>query len=308
MGDEVKPASPKEVAAVVDGQVITIADVDRTVGPRMLALRSQEYTLRRRALDDEIDRRLLEAEATRRHVTVQELLSASMDGVTSQSSPAPTGARGEAQSQRRAALVKSLREKAGVRIQIEPPRLKVRSDGGPSRGAATAPITIVEFSDFQCPYCARVKPTLRQLEDRFPGKIRLVFRDFPLQMHRQAAKAAEAAACANEQGRFWEMHDRLFAQQNRLDVPNLKVLAAHIGLDQARFDECLDSGKNETQWRNAIAEATQYGVTGTPAFFVNGRFISGAASLEQFVSIVDEELDRLSHGSRDLPRKYASPQ
>jgi protein-disulfide isomerase len=123
--------------------------------------------------------------------------------------------------------------------------------------------------------------------------VRVVFRDFPLSIHAQAPKAAEAATCADEQGKFWEMHDRLFGNQQALQVADLKKHAAELALDTSRFDQCLDSGKYAAEWKKDVDDGTRLGVTGTPAFFVNGRFLSGAQPYEAFVRVIDEELQRL---------------
>ena len=156
-------------------------------------------------------------------------------------------------------------------------------------------MTIIEFSDFQCPYCSRVNPTLARLKDRYGDSIRIVFRDFPiLQLHPQAAKAAEAGACANEQGKFWPMHDLMFAYQQRLDVASLKQHAATIGLDAAAFEKCLDSGKHTAEWQKDSSDAEKAGVQSTPAFFVNGRPLVGAQPYEAFAEVVNDELGRLN--------------
>jgi len=154
----------------------------------------------------------------------------------------------------------------------------VSVDDDPSWGPADAPVTIVEFSDFQCPYCARfVTQTLPQIRQQYEGKVRFVFRDFPLStIHENAEKAAEAAECANEQGKFWEYHDKLFSSQSALDVASLKSYASQLGLDTATFDECLDSNKYAEEIQKDVQDGTSYGVDGTPAFFVNGQLVVGA--------------------------------
>jgi protein-disulfide isomerase len=170
--------------------------------------------------------------------------------------------------------------------------VEVSVDDDPARGSKDAPITIVEFSDFQCPYCLRVEPTLKQLVDRYGDRIRWVYRDYPLNFHPFAAKAAEAASCANDQGKFWEMHERIFTNQGKLGVEDLKGYSAALGLDKAAFDQCLDSGKYTEEWKKDLADGTKYGVSGTPAFFINGRFVNGAAPVDKFTSIIDDELER----------------
>lgn len=182
-----------------------------------------------------------------------------------------------------------------VSIALDPPRSEVAiATHDPSRGPADAPVTIVEFSEYQCPFCARVTPTLKALEQKYGSKIRFVFKDFPLQNHLQAPKAAEAAHCAGDQGKYWELHDRLFANQQLLQVPELKKHAAAVGLDQAAFDQCLDSGKHTAIVQADIDQGSQMGVGSTPTLYINGRMVTGAQPQAVFESIIDDELVRTS--------------
>jgi protein-disulfide isomerase len=153
-------------------------------------------------------------------------------------------------------------------------------------------VTIVEFSDFQCPFCSRLLPTMEQVKQKYGDKVRIVFRQYPLPMHPNAQKAAEASLCANEQGKFWEMHDAMFKNQQELAVDNLKSKAAALGLKAETFNQCLDSGKYAAQIQGDIKAGSAVGVSGTPAMFINGRFISGAVPLEQITSVIDDELKR----------------
>ncbi len=172
-----------------------------------------------------------------------------------------------------------------VTVALEPPRYEVAiADHDPSRGPADAPITIVEFSEYQCPFCGRITPTLRQIEEKYPGKIRLVFKDFPLPNHAQAPKAAEAAHCAGEQGKYWQLHDRLFANQQQLQVPELKAHAVAVGLDQAAFDQCLDSGKHAAIVQTDVELGSEMGVQSTPTLYINGRVVTGAQPIGVFTS------------------------
>ena len=168
----------------------------------------------------------------------------------------------------------------------------VSVDDDPSWGPADAPVTIVEFSDFQCPYCARfVTQTLPQIKQQYEGKVRFVFRDFPLStIHENAEKAAEAAGCASDQGKFWEYHDKLFSSQSALDVASLKSYASQLGLDTATFDQCLDSSKYAQEVQKDLQDGTSYGVDGTPAFFVNGLLVVGAQPFASFQTIIDAAL------------------
>jgi protein-disulfide isomerase len=176
-------------------------------------------------------------------------------------------------------------------VLLEPPRTQVAATG-PSKGPDNAPITIVEFSDFECPFCSRVNPTLAQVQQNYGDKVRIVFRQFPLAMHPNAQKAAEASLCAHDQGKFWQMHDLMFAQQKELGVDQLKAKASQLGLDTESFNQCLDSGEYADQVRTDMADGTAAGVSGTPAMFVNGVPISGAVPYEQVAAMIDDELDR----------------
>ena len=195
----------------------------------------------------------------------------------------------------RASLIADLR-KAGpeVRMLFDAPRhtIEVTADD-PSIGPASAPVTLVEFSDFQCPFCQRVAPTLKQVKQKYGDKVRLVWKDFPLtQIHPQAFKAGEAAHCAAEQGKFWEYHDRLFANQQLLEPNDLKQHAADLGLEPKAFNSCLDTSKYGERVRDGVAEGSRLGVNSTPMIYINGRALSGAQPYEVFAGVIDEELSK----------------
>jgi protein-disulfide isomerase len=185
-----------------------------------------------------------------------------------------------------------LKKEMNVEVLLPPyeqPKVAVDATG-PSKGPAGAPITIVEFSDFECPYCVKAEPTVKEVMDAYPGKIRLVYRDFPLPMHSRAPKAAEAAHCAGDQGKYWEMHAKLFANATKLDPSDLKGYARDVGLDGGKFDQCLDKGEKASEVEKHKKAGEDVGVSGTPAFFINGRMISGAQPAEAFKAIIDQEL------------------
>src|SRR6185503_12397734 len=298
--------APSDVVATIGGEPFTTRQLEDAAGARLFQLRTQQYQAQRQILDDEIARRLLEREAAARKVTVPELLKLEVESKVAPVTEAEqkafyaqnktrmgemteadalkrieAGLRQQRIGERQAEFLSGLRAKADVRILMEPPRLRLAVGDDPARGPVDAPVTIVEFSDFQCPYCSRATATLKKLETAYPGKIRLVYRDFPLvQIHPNAARAAEAAACANEQGKFWPMHDVMFENQDKLGEADLKQSAAALGLDAAKFDQCLESGRYTGQWKKDAAEGEQYGVSSTPAFFINGRLVVGAQPFE----------------------------
>lgn len=189
----------------------------------------------------------------------------------------------------------SLRAKYGASVTMAPLREPVEASG-PQRGPPDAPVTIVEFSDFQCPYCGRFTPVLRQVLAAYPTKVRLVYRYFPLStIHPEAQKAAEAAACASNQGKFWEMHDTLFAEQGDLGVIALKEKGKRLGLDAALFDQCLDGGMASPVVAADVDAGAKLGIGATPTSFVNGRFVDGAVTFEQMTALIDDELVRVPH-------------
>lgn len=182
-------------------------------------------------------------------------------------------------------------QKAGLKVgeYLEIPKV---SDADAQKGPNDAPITIIEISEFQCPYCNKAKETVDELMEIYPDKIKLVFKHLPLDFHKDAQKASEAFECAGEQGKYWEMYDKLFASQKGLEVADLKKYAGELNLKTSQFNECLDSGKYEEKIKNDIKEAGEFGVSGTPGFFVNKQFIGGAQPLEAFVEAVERELNK----------------
>ena len=192
-------------------------------------------------------------------------------------------------------FVARLKEKFSVEYFLHPPRADIAVEGSPSEGPKDAPVTLVEFSDFQCPYCSRLQPALKQVKDTYGERVRLVFRQFPLNsIHPQAQKAAEASLCANDQGRFWEMHDKLFETDTSLKVDDIRGRATSLELNLEEFNQCLDSGKYAAAVQQDVLDGVKAGVTGTPALFINGLTFSGARSFEEISKAIDEELEKSS--------------
>jgi len=308
-------APPPGAVAVVGGVPITALQLEESIRGPLMELRLREDSLRSQALDELITHALLDREAAARGITLTTLLKTEVEDKATVT-PAEVKAfydsnkerfrdEGEAaalrqidaglgqqrQRERREAFVRELRSQTGVLVLLEPLRVAVAPGAGAARGPLGARVTIVEFSDFQCPYCARVGPTLDRLRVTYGDRVRMVYRDFPLPMHPQAAKAAEAGACAREQGKFWEMHDRIFENQARLLVSDLKRYAGELGLDTQAFEQCLDSGRHAPDWKRDLEEGTRYGVSATPAFFINGRPLVGAVPFENFAQVIDDELE-----------------
>ncbi len=193
---------------------------------------------------------------------------------------------------RQLAVVEELREGAEIRIELPRVRQEIAATG-PSLGPVNAPVTIVEFSDFQCPYCARVAPTLRQLRERHPENVRIVYRHLPLPFHKQARGAAEASVCADAQGKFWPFHDLLFANPKALAREQLLAYGEQVGVDTEGFEACLDDPATKAVVARDLADAERYGATGTPAFFINGIILGGNQPVDAFEKIIFEELERL---------------
>ncbi len=308
---------PSGVVAIVDNIPITVNQLEEVAAGRLIKLKTEEYYIKRNVLDDLIMRALLEKEAATRRISVEKLTQIEIENkirpVTDEDTRAvydstadrfrgipeqealkriEASMRQQRTIKRRSDFASELRAKMQPKILLEPPRLDVSVGDDPSLGIDKAQVTIVAFSDFQCPSCARFVPTIKQLKARYGDKVRIIFRDFPLPIHKEAPKAAEAASCANEQGKFWEMHDKLFNNQNNLQIQDLKRYAADIGLDLADFNQCLDSGKYAKEWQEDMADGSRYGVSGTPTFFINGRLVVGTVPYEVFTQIIEEELGR----------------
>jgi protein-disulfide isomerase len=188
-------------------------------------------------------------------------------------------------------LARLEKEHAIVR-NLDPLRFNVDTADRPSEGPAAAPVVLVEFSDFQCPYCRSFSSTLKQVMEKYDGKVRLVFRQFPLaNIHKDAERAAEASLCAADQNRFWDMHNYFFENQGKLSEEEILNQAEQLGLDRDSFSACLSGGKSESRVREDLRAGAAAGVEGTPTLFVNGRYFSGNYPYEQLAAIIDEELE-----------------
>jgi protein-disulfide isomerase len=189
-------------------------------------------------------------------------------------------------------LLKSLQEHDGTPILLQPSKVHVTYDPARLRGSPQAPVMIVEFSDFQCPFCRKVQTTLKNLLEEYQGRVTLAYRDFPLRgLHSQAELAAEASRCAVEQGKFWEYHDLLFVNPNKLNPAGLKEMAQSLGLNEKQFEACLSSGKYAKQVEQDLQDGIRAGVEGTPAIFINGILLSGAQPEATFEKIIQVELE-----------------
>jgi protein-disulfide isomerase len=309
-----------EPLAEVNGAAITAKDVETALGAKLSQLEEQMYTLKRNELDALIAQRLLAQEAAKRGISVAALLdeevtskvtlvtekeideyyAANKARMRADEATVRPQIRNVLQQQRlkarREVLLASLRSQATIVVRLEAPaamRVDVAVAGAPVRGAADAAVTIVEFSDFECPYCKQASGTIAKVMEKYAGKVKLAYRDFPLEkIHPQARSAAEAAQCARAGGKFWEYHDALFVQSPKLAADDLKRYAKEIGLDVDKFDACVAGGAQSAAVQKDIDEGTRLGITGTPAFFINGRFLNGSQPLDAFSKVIDDELTR----------------
>ncbi|MGE3541936.1 MAG: thioredoxin domain-containing protein [Candidatus Tectimicrobiota bacterium] len=305
-----------EVVATVQGQPISAEELTNAVRGELLRLDQQRYQLLKDKLDDVVADKIFALEAAKRGQElpqfIQEEITAKVPAVSLEQAKAfyesnksrikksfeevsahiTTYLQQQEQEKRRQALFNELRPQYTVRVALRSPKVDVPTAGNPSLGPDNAPVTIVEFSDYQCPYCRQVQASLKRLLKEYEGKVRLVFRDFPLRnIHPQAQKAAEAAQCAGEQQQFWPYHDRLFAVTS-LQNEDLKKYAQELSLNVEQFTTCLDSNKQAGGIDEDMRAGQQAGVSATPSFFVNGFLVSGAASYERLKEVVDNELEQ----------------
>jgi protein-disulfide isomerase len=308
-------ATSGDPVATIAGQPVSEGELLETLGPQQaMQLRTQEYEAKSKALDSLIRLKLVQAEAKKRGISPEKLIQQEVETKVAD----PTDSEVEAyfwgqnragagleevKEQYRASLKQlklqkarqvyadSLRTKFDVAVLLRPPSVSVAYDPTRVKGDPKAPVTIVEFSDFQCPYCKKSESTLHELLSKYNGRVKLAYLDFPLrEIHPQAQSAAEAARCAGEQGKFWEYHDALYADQSKLDSTGLLTQARALHLDEKSFQSCLNSGKFKSKIEADLAQGTKVGVAGTPGFFVNGVFLSGARPEADFEKVIDTQL------------------
>ena len=314
--------APDKVVATFNGGKITAAELEKEVKPQIADLENKMYQARKQTLEQMAMERIVKAEAAKAGFTgpnpEQEYIRKKVEEAPVQQ---PTEAEerqfydrlksggqippdatfeslkdriGQAlvNQQRQAQVQKvigELQKQANLKLDLPQPRIQVAAEG-PTRGPKTAPVTIVEFSDFECPYCGAAHDTVEQVMNTYAGKVRLVYRQFPLSFHPHAAKAAEASLCAADQGKFWEFHDVLFKNQKKLEPADLKAHASEVGMDVQKFSQCLDSGDKKKAVDADQQAGLAAGVGGTPAFFINGIFLNGAQPIDEFKKVIDGEL------------------
>ncbi len=308
-------SSKGDIVAELNGQPITNQELIARIKPRLSRIENQVFDIKSDGIDQIITEKLLDAEAKKRNVTLTELLKVEVQDKVSDVSDKEiqdfydqnkarfgektfeelkpmiaSQLKARKASVFRNNFIDKLMSKADIEIYIQRPRIEVALGNGPSKGSKGAPVTIVEFTDYQCPFCARARPTVSQVADEYKSDVYYVVRNFPLDFHNFAKKAAEASLCANEQKKYWDYSTKLWENQKALDVASLKKYAQDLKLDSKKFDECLDSSKYASEVTQDIQEGMKAGVSGTPAFFINGQMLTGAQAPEAFKKIIDSEL------------------
>jgi protein-disulfide isomerase len=299
------------VLAEIGGHAVTADELLQKEAGKLLQARYKYYNAERDALEQYVDDQVLAMQAQKESVTVDELLKRHVsvgiqdpteeqlrfyfEGVQTDESydiarPKIIDTIHQIRMQKaKAAYITALRGDYGVVIELNQPTGHVEAGNDPRLGSEKAPVQVVEFADYECPYCQKVSDDLTRLRDQFGAQVSLVYKDYPLPMHPLAEHAAEAARCAGEQGKFWEFHDSLF-ETKKLQVSDLKQEAVTLNLDKDRFNRCLEAGEQTAVVRKDVVEGQRLGLTGTPSFFVNGHFLSGAIGYTKLREIVLQEL------------------
>lgn len=310
-----------EVVAKVNGKEVTEKELEDFLGIALVMKHQEIYQLKRAALQDLIFIKLQEEKAKTENLTLDQyyekyVINAAPDPteqeindfyeknknqIRATEEEAKRQIKNYLKSQKIQEAENALREKllkeAKVETYLKAPKMELSKGNEPRKGKDGAPIIIVEFTDFQCPFCSRAQATLDKIFTDYPDKVQLIFKDLPLDFHKQAKDAHLAAQCANEQGKFWEYHDILFKNQNQLFPDKLKEYATQLNLDMDKFNKCFEERKYEKYIDDNLTQAQNLGITGTPTFFVNGRIIKGAQPYENFKQIIDEELQFATQGS-----------
>mgnify|MGYP001236359718 CR=1 FL=1 len=302
--------------ATIGSRTITRGELETQVRAKLIEIDNQRYEALKDGLDEMIAEELVKQEAKDRGVTVDALEKTEVEDkvkapsdeevqkVYDENKAQLQGKTleevrpqivqyidGQRKQERLAAFIEELKKKHKTTIALKAPVIDVATAGRPERGGgAKAPITIIEFSDYQCPFCKRGEEGVNKVMQVYGDKVRLVYRNYPLPMHSMARPAAEAAACANAQGKFWEYHAKLFENQSTLSPDKFKEIAKEVGLDTAKFDECIAKKPYADKIDQDTADGNKVGVNGTPAFFINGHMLSGAQPFEKFKEIIDAEL------------------
>jgi protein-disulfide isomerase len=318
------------VAAEVDGERITEAQLDERIRDQLWKQQTEDgnpalvFELREAELQTWIEQRALDREAKKRGLDVDGLIAAELAArpVTDaeiaafreqhkdQMPPIPDEQllpqiRQHLQERREEEVKQEIAGRAQVAVHLTAPTVTVSSTG-PSIGPADAPVTLIEFADFQCPYCVRAVPILASMRERYPTQLRVVFKHMPLDsIHPRARPAARAAVCAEKQDKFWPLHDLLFQNHRALDDAQIRTYAGGAGLDLAAFDACIASPETDARVTADFEEGRAAGITGTPAFVLNGRLLRGLRSPDDLAERIEKAL---AASGAPAPAAAAEPQ
>jgi protein-disulfide isomerase len=307
------------VVAEFNGKSVRASEAFGSIKSQLFELEEQLFRAKEQAVNEYIEQKIIDNEAKKQGVTMEQLLEKEAGQVNAEVSDADVNSflsskglslndprikkddvreylKYRQKFEKRQAYVAKLREGAKVKLMFsepESPKLAVNIEGFPTWGNASAPVTVIEFSDFQCPYCARVTGTLDQIKKEYgPDKVKIVFRDMPLPNHPRAYPASHAAHCANEQGKFWEMHNMLFENQAKLEDKDLKDYATKLGLDSGKFSSCYEAKRFQGTIDKSRKEAETLGITATPSFVINGSLLQGAQPFPRFKEKIDKVLKK----------------
>lgn len=312
------PVAPATgIAATVNGQTITMEELNTSAKNQLKKVEMETYKVLKNSLDDMIDDKLIADAAKKKGVDAEKYLAEEIDAKVQKPTEEEMKAMYESskgklggktydevkkqisdyleqsrKARARNELMSQLKQGAEIKISLEPPRVDVDISKAPTIGDKDAKITLIEFSDYQCPFCMRVRPAIWKLMDEYKGKIRYAFMDFPLSFHKDAKKASEAARCAGDQGKYFEFNKKIFDNQSKIGVEDLKKYAKELQLKMKDFDSCLDNGKHAKDVEESVEIGINSGVSGTPAYFINGIMLSGAVPYESFKEIIETELKK----------------
>ncbi len=315
-----KSQGPGAVVAEADGVPVTFEEMDKRAAQALYALRQEEYEARRQAIDEILVDRLVEKESKRRGLSIAELKKAEIDDKVKPATPAEIAAaydRAKAQgrvggrsleqvrpeieaafrqrreNERRNDFRETLFAASKVQIKLDAPRVPIEvPPNTPIVGPAAAPITLIQYSDYQCPYCHQAQASIDKVMETYAGKVRFVHQEYPLNFHPRAFAASLAARCADEQGRFWDFHRNLMLSPGSFEDADIQARATTLGMDAPRLATCMASGKYDEVVKQSQTAGLAVGVNSTPTFFINGRRVTGARPFETFKEVIDDELGR----------------
>jgi protein-disulfide isomerase len=315
------------VMAVINDETITESTFDKALSGRdrgsIIKAKSELYEAKMEALEEYVFNKLITAEAKSKNMSTEDFMKKEVDAKVKKptaqdvdkfykevkaqyekngKTPPPLNDAVKEQIkqqltmkgtlERRQALNNELTKKNKVTFGLEQPRIAVTNGTNAVKGSEKAKITIVEFSDFQCPFCKKGADTMKEVMKKYNGKVQYYFRDYPLSFHDRAKQAANASRCAAEQGKFWQFHDTVFAEQSKLSDDDLIAVGKKLNLDMTKYEPCVKEMKNAAKVESDMHDGENAGVTGTPAYFINGIFVSGALPLNKFEAIIDSELKK----------------